>query len=147
MKDSLSLYRLAQSSGIPILSFPLPLCGSLSIQDENFACYIGIDERFFANEPDLCVHLAHELGHCLTGSFYNRYAAQDRRGRAEHRADKWAVIHLIPRDELEKAMQEGYTEPWTLAEHFGVTEDFMRKALCWYQNGNLSPDLYPVGPV
>lgn len=31
---------------------------------------------------------------------------------------------------------------WDLAEHFGVTEDFMRKVVCWYMYGNLDVDLY-----
>ena len=31
---------------------------------------------------------------------------------------------------------------WDLAEHFGVTEDFMHEILCWYMYGNLDVDLY-----
>ena len=29
-----------------------------------------------------------------------------------------------------------------IAEYFGVTEDFMRKAVCWYTYGNLATELY-----
>ena len=29
-----------------------------------------------------------------------------------------------------------------LAEYFGVTEDFRRKAVCWYTYGNLAAELY-----
>jgi len=36
----------------------------------------------------------------------------------------------------------GCTDLWMLAEHFGVTEGFMRKVVCWYTHGNLAADLY-----
>ena len=35
--------------------------------------------------------LAHELGHCCTGSFYNQWATADCRRRHENVADKWAI--------------------------------------------------------
>ena len=65
--------------------------------------------------------LAHELGHCETGSFYNRYAKLDLRQKHENRADKWAIQHLIPVEELDEAVADGYTDLPSLAEHFCVT--------------------------
>ena len=79
------------------------------------------------------VTLAHELGHCETGAFYNRYAARDIRQKYENRANKWAYKKLVPQDELAEACLQGYREPWELAEYFGVTEDFLRGALKYYQ--------------
>lgn len=29
-------------------------------------------------------------------------------------------------------------ELWELAKYFDATDDIIRKALCWYQNGNLA---------
>ena len=81
------------------------------------------------------VALGHELGHCVTGSFYNRYAARDVMQKHEHRADKWAIEQIVPVDELDEAVAEGHTELWDLAEQFGVTEAFMKKAVCWYTLG------------
>ena len=52
------------------------------------------------------------------------------------------VKRALSEDELDKAIAEGYTEMWDLAEHFGVTEDFMRKVVCWYTYGNLDVDWY-----
>ena len=88
------------------------------------------------------MHLAHELGHCVTGSFYNRYAALDVRRRHENRADKWAVKKLLTAEALDEAVAEGYTEMWELAERFGVTQEFMEKAVCWYTYGNLDVEEY-----
>ncbi len=142
MTDTLGLYALAESAGIPIIHYPLPETGSLSIQTEDMACFIGIDEGILPCEGDKKVHLAHELGHCITGSFYNRYASRDLRSKKELQADKWAVEALISPEELDNAVAMGCTDLWSLAEHFGVTEDFMRKVVCWYTHGNLAAELY-----
>lgn len=86
--------------------------------------------------------LAHEIGHCETGSFYSRYIKVDSRQRHENRADKWAVKKMISAEALDEAVAQGYTELWNLAEHFNVTEDFIKKAVCLYTHGNLATELY-----
>ena len=60
------------------------------------------------------------------------------RARHENRADKWEIELLIGREALEMAVAAGHTEVWDLAEYFGVTEEFMKKAILWYQKGSLS---------
>ena len=64
------------------------------------------------------------------------------RQRHENRADKWAVTALIPVDALDDAVADGCTEVWELAERFQVTEEFVRKAVCWYVHGNMAAELY-----
>lgn len=136
------LYRYANKKNIPILDYPMPYCGSMSVMDDGGNCYIGIDEAVLDGDAVEKVHLAHELGHCVTGSFYNRHAAVDSRRRHENKADKWAIRKLIGAKALDSAIAEGFTEIWELAEHFGVTEEFMRKAVCLYVHGNLAAELY-----
>ena len=137
-----SLYHMAEVEEIPILSYPLPQTGSLALQLDDGRCYIGMDYNAITDERDQAVHLSHELGHCLTGAFYNRHAKMDLRQRQEIKADKWAIHHLVPMDELDDAIARGYTEFWDLADYFGVTVDFMKKAVCLYTHGNLEADLY-----
>lgn len=97
-------------------------------------CSIGVtSRRLAAAEEAIC--LAHELGHCETGSFYNQNNVADRWGRHEYRANKWAIKRLIPKNNLVAAMRAGYTEPWELAERFDVTEAFMRMAIFYYLHG------------
>ena len=136
------LYTLAQQQNIPVYRFPLPNTGSMSLMDERGQCFIGMDEGVRDGGAQERVHLGHELGHCLTGSFYNRYAAVDCRQRHENQANKWAIRTLIPVDDLDRAVAEGCTEVWELAERFGVTEDFVKKAVCLYVHGNLATELY-----
>lgn len=134
MKD---LYDIADAEGIEVVYAQIPECGSISMDT-----YICLDSDFTYNGWEERTHLAHELGHCMTGAFYNRYSPCDIRQKYENRADKWAIENIISEVELNKAVNEGYTEVWELAEYFGVSEAFIRKAICWYKNGNLAVDLY-----
>lgn len=136
------LYALAEKENIGILRFPLPNTGSMSVMDEGGRCSIGVDPGVLDGGALERVHLGHELGHCVTGSFYSRSTAVDSRQRHENQADRWAVQNLIPVDDLDQAVAEGCTELWELAERFDVTEEFVRKAVCLYVHGNLATELY-----
>ena len=137
-----SLYDFAAQQNIPVISFPLPENGSMSLMTDEGNCYIGMDPGIQDGGAEELVHLGHELGHCITGSFYNIYAAIDCRQRHENKADKWAVQRLIPVEALDEALAAGCSELWELAERFGVTEDFVKKAVCYYVHGNMASELY-----
>ena len=92
-----------------------------------------VDPMQLASEADEAVKLAHELGHCETGSFYNRYTPLDLRAKPERQAWDWAIERLLPRDQLENAMTAGYQEPYALSEYFGLPEPFVWRALAYYQ--------------
>lgn len=140
--EILALYDLAKQQNIEVIQYPMSINGSMSIMLEDGSCYIGIDKSVQDGGVQERVHLSHEIGHCATGSFYNIHAAIDHRQRHENRADKWAIQQLITVDDLDEAIAQGYTEIWELAEHFGVTEDFVKKAVCYYVHGNLAAELY-----
>lgn len=123
----LDLYDIADGDSISVCWFPMEAAESLSIRSEDGICAIAIDPQRLRGLADEKVKLAHELGHCETGSFYNRFAALDVRQKHEHRADRWAIQKLIPQDALEEAIRCGRRELWELAEHFDVTEDLVRK--------------------
>lgn len=118
---------MAEKKGITILNADLPETQSTSVMSQSGNCYIGMDTKVILSEREERLHLAHELGHCVRGAFYNPYAKADIRKKHENRADKWAVRHLIPKDRWNEALKDGYTEVWELAEYFDVTEDFIRK--------------------
>ena len=137
-----NLYDFAKQQNIEVLSFSLPENASMSVMLEDGKCFVGMDDSVRDGGIRERVHLSHELGHCATGSFYNQYAAIDSRQRHENRANKWAIQALIPVEELDDAIAEGCTEVWELAERFQVTEDFIRRAVCYYVHGNLAEELY-----
>lgn len=131
------LFAISENSGIEVIYRNAPLCRSMSMPG-----YVCMDYDLLWGGAEERVRLAHELGHCKTGAFYNRWAARDVRQKHEHRADKWAIHKIIPENALNEAVSKGHTELWDLAEYFGVTEDFMKKAVCWYNYGNLATELY-----
>ena len=140
--NAYDLYVLAEQQNIEVIETSLPENGSLSLMDDAGNCYISIDESVMDGGSLEIVHMAHELGHCLTGSFYNRHTRFDIRQRHENRADKWAVRQIISVEDLDTAIAAGYTEVWQLAEYFSVTEQFMRKAIFLYVHGNVATELY-----
>ena len=127
-----SLYNIAECDNIKVDAFALNLCESLSISDDG-ECFIAIDPFKIKSTADEMVKLAHELGHCETGAFYNQYALCDVRTKHERRATKWAIKKLVPEDELKDACRY-LTNRWELSLHFGVTEDFMQQAMDYYRN-------------
>ena len=135
------LFRAAHEAGIRVEYCQIPLNGSISAPDAE-GDFVLMDYSLIGTGPTERVHLAHEIGHCTTDSFYNRHTPFDIRQKHENRADKWAIKKLVPEDELNEAVSNGITEPWELAEYFNVTEDFMKKAVCYYTNSNLAADLY-----
>lgn len=137
-----ALYDFAKEQNIEVLQYPMSENGSMSVMLNDGTCYIGIDRETQDGGAQERVHLCHEIGHCVTGSFYNIHAAIDYRQRHENKADKWAIQKLIPLDALDEAVANGYTEIWELAEFFGVTYEFMQKAVCYYVHGNLATNLY-----
>lgn len=140
--DTRNLYDFAQQQNIEVLNVSLPQTESMSVMLENGRCFIGMDDSVRDGGVQERVHLSHELGHCVTGSFYNIHAAIDYRQRHENRANKWAIQALIPVEELDDAIAEGCTEVWELAERFQVTEEFIRRAVCLYVHGNVAAELY-----
>ena len=133
MKQLRSLYRVARKSGIPVDSFPLPRSASLSLADSDGRCYIALDPRQVESLADEKVKLAHELGHCETGSFYNPWSPLDIPQKHENRADHWAYQQLLPLRLLESAFRKGIVQPWELAEYFDLPESFVRGALAYYR--------------
>lgn len=140
--EVLRLYDIAREQNIEVVEWPLHQNGSISLMDDDGNCVIGIDESVMDGDALERVHMGHELGHCMTGSFYSIHTAVDCRRRHENRADKWAIRELVPVDDLDQAVADGCSEIWDLAEHFGVTEQFMKKAVCYYTHGNVATELY-----
>jgi hypothetical protein len=128
-----NLYEIAEKNNVTVTDFPLPVNKSLALLDESGSCHIAIDRGQIASEGEEKVRLSHELGHCIQGAFYNRYSRLDLISRHEHRADTWSIQTLIPADELRKAVMQGNTEFWQLAEYFDLPESFVREAVSYYE--------------
>lgn len=100
MTTTESLFDEIERNNIEVYlgSMPAAKSASANIGDDY---YIALDEQSLESTAEARCRLAHEAGHCITGSFYNLYAPLDRRSKHERQADKWAVKKLIPKVELE----------------------------------------------
>lgn len=78
--------------------------------------------------------LIHEWGHCTTGCTHYVYSPYEMVERNEYRADKCAIERFLPWAEIKKAVSNGLTEYWQLADYFNLEEKFIRKAIHYYRN-------------
>lgn len=132
-----TLYLEAERSGITVIcGADLPKTKSVSIEFPDGEQYIGIDDSAMRTRAEERVHLAHELGHCITGAMYNLYCPIFTRQRCERIADAYAIKKLVNEEELTRVIKKrcGDISIWELSEYFDVTEDFMRKAVEYYFN-------------
>ncbi len=127
--ETTKLYTFAEREGVKICRLPLPENLSVSAKCGS-GLYVGMDDGLSGAAEKVC--LAHELGHCATYSFYNVYSPLDIREKHENRANKWAIKKLVPKNRLENAIHLGYDNIYMLSEYFGVTADFMKKAINYY---------------
>jgi len=124
----------AEEQGIEISALPLQEIDAVSLP----AGRIAISTKRIKTQAAAKAILAHEIGHCETGSFYNIYSPFDIRAAHERRADTRSYQMLVPHDELQAAVKRGLTEVWELADEFGVPCDYMAKAMEYWQNAELA---------
>ena len=99
------LYIYAEDREIEVDDFSMRELVSASFPEG----WIAIDTKKIKTKAEEKITLAHEVGHCETGSF-------------------WSYKTLIPHEELLAAIKRGITEIWELAEYFDVPCEFMQKA-------------------
>ena len=142
-----SLYQWLHEKGVYLFDRQLPFSNgatkALTVELKASNDYgIFLDKGRLKSKAEEVSALAHEAGHCATGATHELSSPFDLIEKHESKADKWAIERLVSSDELDAAVADGHTEIWDLAEHFGLTEDFMRKAVCWYTYGNLNVEHY-----
>lgn len=124
------IYLFADNKGFNVWYYPFKTIKSMSTPQGDIAMNT---DKLKSKAEELC-HLAHEIGHIETGSFYKLDADSSTIRKAETAANRYAVNLLISKERLDRLAQNGYVTPWQVAEHFGVTEDFAKKAIRYYGN-------------
>lgn len=147
MGKLIELYDWLSQEGVFVFDRQLPFSSeetkALTVKLENTNTWgIFLDLGRMETSAERVVAAYHEGGHYATGTTHKLYSPQDLLAKHEYKADKWAVKKLIPKDELQAAIKNGYTETWELADHFGVSEEFIKKAICLYTYGNLDVSAY-----
>lgn len=119
------LYARAQQDGIEIDDVRMRELKAVSFPEG----WIAIDSSKYETLTEFKCDLAHEIGHCETGSFYNIYSPYDLKEKCERKANRRAAEILMPVNDVRRALRRGITQVWALAEYFDVTQDFAAMAL------------------
>ena len=127
------LFRIAEDNGIRVVSGRIPKTKSIAVPGA-----VCLDRALCFDRAEERTRLAHELGHNMTWAFYRRDDPPYWKRRMENRANKWAICSIVTEEALYRAIREGHTETWDLAEYFDVTEDFIKMAMWYYHYGNLA---------
>lgn len=143
MEKAPELYQWLYDEGVLLfdraLTFVNPKTKSTSIRLNDDGCWgIFVDAARIESRAEELVIMLHEGGHYATGTTHAVSSPFGLMEQHENRADKWAVKRLLSAKDLDEAVAEGCTEMWELAERFGVTQEFIQKAVCWYTYGNLN---------
>ena len=119
------LYTIAADRNIEIDDFPMNKLRAVAISEG----WIAIDSRKFNSETEYKCTLAHEIGHCETGSFYNLHTSVSVKELNEQQANRFAAELLVPFTELRKAFNRGILFNRILARMFDVTLEFINMVL------------------
>ena len=123
------LYRYARARGMEVDDVRMRALTAVSFPQG----WIAMDRAKIETGAEEKALLAHEVGHVETGAFYRAETPFETRARCERKADRRAAELLIPREALRRAVRQGVTEVWELAEYFGVPEPFVRRAIELYR--------------
>lgn len=134
------LYDYADQNDIDIGFFLMHRVEAFSAPLPDGSCVIAIDPTKLSGALDEKMKLGHEIGHCATHSFYTPDTPVHERIKQERRADRWQIERMIPKAAYLLAVQSGCSEPFALAERFGVSETLMRKAMWLYKYGNMDAE-------
>ena len=89
-------------------------------------------EKTMNQTEKLCI-LAEELGHHKTsvGNILNQTSSNNR--KQEYKARIWAYLKTISPKDLFSAFRIGCRNRYEIAEHIGVTEEFLDEALNYFK--------------
>lgn len=127
------IYSAIEQTGANLNIWHHPLCDATTIE-MNGLYDIFLNPQKCSTIADLQTKLIHEYGHCKTGATHHIYSPYQLIAQNEHKADKCAIEKFLPWAEIKKAVSNGLTEYWQLAEYFNINEKFIRQAIHYYKD-------------
>ncbi len=107
---------------------------------------IALNQKIETTNERTCI-LAEELGHHETsfGNILDQSVAANR--KQEYKARIWAYKKIISPEDLFSAFKSGCRNRYEIAEHIGVTEEFLEEALAYFKTKypeGLNEDFYMI---
>ena len=131
MVELSAIYQDAQAAGAQIYPYNIGFADAATIElNGQYGIFLDFDR--FSTKSDFFWALIHEVSHCATGCTHRVSSEYDLVARHEYKANRRAIETYLPLDALRGAMRAGYTEPWQLAEYFGLPEAAVRLAVQYW---------------
>ena len=124
------LHKFAANRGLEVYDFPMRDLHAVSLRGG----HIAIDRRKCSSDTEYKCLLAHEIGHCLTNSFYRYGDHAHTIELNERHANRYAAELLLPLSELLRVMHRGILFAHVLARMYDVTREFAEMVLELYEH-------------
>ena len=106
---------------------------AVTIKDENTKDYgIFYENNFSDTNEEFCV-LAHEYGHCESGTTHKLDSEFQLIGQHENRANRAAVYEFLPVEKIKDAFKHKYFDYWEIADYLDLPEPFIIMAIEIYR--------------
>lgn len=134
--DLSSVYSKIQGLGITLMNTKNDISAMSIVIKDKYGIFINYNK--FKNSNEEFNALAHEYGHCATGSLHRINSPFDIIAKHENIANRRAVEEFLPVCELKRAAKHGCQYAYEIAEYLGVPEQFVKQAIDIYkQTGEL----------
>ena len=127
------VYSALEETNANVNIWQHPLCDATTIEiSGKYDIFLNPDKN--RTIADMKTKLIHEWGHCASGATHCVHSPYQLVAQNEHKANRYAYEKFLPFAEIKKAVRNGLTEYWQLAEYFNINEEFIRKAVHYYKD-------------
>lgn len=126
-----SFYDYCENNDVDVMLFDRLPADACTVRDHGKCCVV-LNSNKLDTFRKLRTAVIHEEGHLRTGTLHAVDSPYETVARCEYRADAEAFRRYLPPEKILSAMQNGYREPWELADYFDLDEAFIRKALLYW---------------
>lgn len=123
-----TLYKNLEQQGVEILHCPTREVIALA-EPEGYLCLNPDKVETAEQEREILIH---EEGHFATDTFYQLDSPYTVREHQENIASRHGFKKYFSVEKLLSLMDDGYTEPWQLAEQLGVRLAYVQEMLDYY---------------
>lgn len=132
------LYNRIAENNIALFDYRIPKHKGATLEiEQQYAIFINYENINTLYDEFNCV--AHEYGHCMSGSTHKLMSKFDLIEKHEHQAEKQAITDLLPEEDLQAAINAGCRELWHFSEFLDMPPEFIEKAIRLYKSKNLFP--------
>lgn len=129
--DINNLYKKINDSGIDVFHHNYNCIKAVTIEiDKNYAIFIN--ENLMQDSDEEFCAMAHEYGHCKSGSTHKLHSKFDLICRHEYRANRRAVLDFLPFEQIKQAINCGCETIYEFSAYLDMPETFIKTALHHY---------------